>query len=69
LKLLDKFKGLARVNINNGKSCYLWLDLCCKKVPMITYPKLYSFAKTRNTILADAKSSENFLDLFHLPLS
>jgi hypothetical protein len=27
LKLLDKFKGIARVNINDAKSCYLWLDL------------------------------------------
>ena len=34
LKLLDKFKGLAMVNINNAKSCYLWTDLWSNKVPM-----------------------------------
>jgi hypothetical protein len=45
LKLLDKYKGLATVNINNGKSCYLWLDLWNNRVPKYSYPELFSFAK------------------------
>jgi len=69
LKLLDKFKGLARVNINNAKSCLLWSDMWNDKVPMIAYPELYSFIKSKNTILAEAKTSDNLLNLFHLPLS
>jgi hypothetical protein len=27
LKLLGKYKGMARVEVNNGKSCYFWNDL------------------------------------------
>ena len=27
LKLLDSFKGMAMVNVQDGKSCYFWLDL------------------------------------------
>ena len=69
LKLLDKFKGLAMVNINNAKSCFLWTDLWNNKVPMHTYPELFSFVKSKTTILAEAKSRENILNLFHLPLS
>jgi len=69
LKLLDKFKGLARVNINNAKSFLLWSDMWNDKVPMIAYPELYSFIKSKNTILAEAKTSDNLLNLFHLPLS
>jgi len=43
----------------------MWND----KVPMIAYPELYSFIKSKNTILAEAKTSDNLLNLFHLPLS
>jgi hypothetical protein len=69
LKLLDKFKGRARAKINNPKSCLLWSDTWNDKVPMIAYLELYSFTKSRNTILAEAKTSDNILNLFHLPLS
>jgi hypothetical protein len=69
LKLLDRFKGLAKVNINNAKSCFLWSDLWNDKVPMIAYPELYSFTKSKNAILAEAITSDNILNLFHLPLS
>lgn len=69
LKLLDKFKGLAMVNINNAKSCYLWTNLWNNKVPRLAYPELFSFAKSHKTILADGKNNDNILELFHLPLS
>lgn len=69
LKLLDKFKGMAKVNINNGKSCFLWLDLWDNRVHMHAFPELFSFAKTKTTTLAGAKQASSLLDLFHLPLS
>ena len=50
LKLLDKFKGLAIVNINDVKSCYLWSDLWNGKVPLIAYPELYSYAKSKKIL-------------------
>jgi hypothetical protein len=69
LKLTDKFKGLAAVNINNARSCYLWTDLWNSKVPMQAYLELFSFVKSSSTILAEAISRENILDFFNLPLS
>jgi hypothetical protein len=69
LKLIDKFKGMAKVNINDVGSCYLWSDLWENKVPMQEYPELYSFTKSKTVSLAKAKGFNNLLDLFHLPLS
>ena len=43
LKLLDSFKGLAMVNVHDGKSYLFWL--CLNKVPRIHYPKLFSFCQ------------------------
>jgi hypothetical protein len=68
LKLLDKFKGMAMVNINNAKTCFLWSDIWNGNVPMISYPELHLFSKSNTTILAEAKN-RNILDLFNLPLS
>jgi len=48
LKLLDKFKGLAMVNINNAKSCFLWTDLWNNKVPMHTYPELFFICEIKD---------------------
>jgi len=39
------------------------------KVPMHSFPELFSFVKSKTTILAAGKECENLLDLFHLPLS
>lgn len=69
LKLLDKFKGIAKVNVNNAQSCYLWLDLWNNRVPQQAFPELFSFVKTKNTILIRAKQMDSLLELFHLPLS
>lgn len=69
LKLLDKFKGMAKVNINNGKSCYLWLDMWDDKVPKQVFLELFSFAKSQTSTLAVAKRINPLSDLFHLPLS
>jgi hypothetical protein len=59
--VLDKFKGMAKVNINNGKSCYLWPDMWDDKVPNHTFPELLPFAKTQTTTLAAAKQNQSFV--------
>jgi len=38
-------------------------------VPSISYPELHSYAKSNATILAEAKNSNNILELLNLPLS
>jgi len=58
---------MAIVNINDAKSCYLWSDLWNGKVPLIAYPELYSYARSKNTVLADANARDNILELFQLP--
>jgi len=60
---------MAMVNINNAKTCYLWSDLWNGKVPLISYPELHSYTKSDTIILAEAKNTNNILELFNLPLS
>ena len=69
LKLLDSFKGLAMVNIRDGKTCLFWEDLWLNKVPRIHYPHLYSFAKNKAISLHEIKSSDDYEDFLQLPLS
>ena len=47
LKLLDAFKEMAMVNIQNGSTCLFWFDLWGGQVQNQTYLELFSFAKTR----------------------
>ena len=62
LKLLDSFKGLAMVNVFDGRTCLFWNDLWFNKVPRLHYPQLFSFAQ----LALNAEALEDFL---HLPLS
>jgi hypothetical protein len=69
LKLLQKFKGMASVNVQNGKSCLFWDDLWLGKIPKMEFPELYSFSKKPNMTLAEAKLSQSLINSFNLPLS
>ncbi|WVZ97553.1 hypothetical protein U9M48_043079 [Paspalum notatum var. saurae] len=69
LKLLDKFKGMARPIIGNGNSCYFWDDLWSSNVLAAMFPELHSFAKNKNLSLQGFLSHEDSASLFHLPLS
>ena len=69
LKLLDKFKGMARPVIGNGNSCYFWEDLWSSNVLAAMFPELHSFAKNKNLSLQGFLSHEDSASLFHLPLS
>jgi hypothetical protein len=69
LKLLDKFKGMARAQINNGRTCYLWEDLWGNEVLSQKFPELFSYAKKKKIVFAEAKAQIQLHSLFHLPLS
>jgi len=70
MKQLDKFKGIAKTDLNDGKTCLLWQDIWGQDcIPQLAYPELFSFAKNKAISVAEAKSLGNFHDLFHLPLS
>jgi hypothetical protein len=69
LKLLPLFKEFSQIQINNGKTCFLWQDQWQTKVLEQSYPQLYSFAKNKIITLHKALATENFIDLFNLLLS
>jgi hypothetical protein len=69
LRLIDKYKDFASVNIQDGKSCLFWEDLWNGLVPKLSFPELFSFTRKPKITLAEVKAAPNLHDLFHLPLS
>lgn len=69
VKLLGKFKGMAKVEIGDGESCLLWDDLWSSEPLSQKYPQLHSFAKDKQLRFATGRSQIPLHSLFHLPLS
>ena len=40
LKLLDSFKGMAIVNVKDGKNYHLWQDMWLNQLPKLNFPEL-----------------------------
>jgi hypothetical protein len=49
LKLLDKFKAMAKVEIRSGSSCFLWEDLWGDEILTQKILELLSFVKKKAT--------------------
>ena len=47
LKLLDNYKGMASVSLQDGTSCYFWTDLWGRQGNSHSYPELFSFVKNK----------------------
>ena len=69
VKLINDFKGIASVQIKDGKTCLLWQDLWNGLVPMQSYPELFSFAKNRCISVQKTLSTDQIQTIFHLPSS
>jgi hypothetical protein len=69
LKLLDKFKGISKCNIGDGKSAYLWTYLWADNCLFQKFPHLASYSKKMDITVHDAIHTEFLEDLFHLPMS
>ena len=69
LKLIDKYKGMATVTVKDGRTSLLWEDLWNGSIPKWQFPHLYSFAKKKYITISEAKNTDHFHSLFHLPLS
>lgn len=69
LKLVDMYKSMARCNIGDGKSVYLWTDLWHSNCLQQIFPHLFSFAKNTLISVHEATQVEYLEDLFYLPLS
>lgn len=69
LKLLDRYKGLAIVAMEDDSTCNLWHDFWGGMVPQQSFPELYSFAKKTNIRVKASKEISDLEQLFHLPLA
>ena len=69
LKLLDKFKGMATPQINDGATCLFWDDCWAGQPLKQTFPELFSFAKKAEISLKNTLAESQFYRLFNLPLS
>jgi len=69
LKLLDKFKDMARVEVNSGQSCYLWEDLWENQPISAKFPELFSFARNKKITFQAARAQAQVHSLSNLPLS
>jgi hypothetical protein len=55
--------------MKDGRSILFWQDTWNGRTLKLEFPELFSFAKKDNISLHDVMVSEQFQDLFHLPLS
>ena len=69
LKLIEYFKGMAMIQISDGATCLFWDDLWNSRVPRLSYPELYSFAKDPLISLKMAWAVDGPEQLLHLPIS
>lgn len=69
LKLVELYKSLAKCNIGDGKSAYLWTDQWHLSCLHHCLPHLFSFTKNPFIFVETAINMEFLEDLFHLPLS
>jgi len=60
---------MAMVHVQDGKSCFFWIDLCNKRALHQDYPELFSFAKDAYISFHNVQSTAILHSPFHLPLS
>lgn len=69
VKLLDKFKGIAKATTQNGATILFWQDLWNDNIPKLLFPKLFPFAKDPLITVNEAGVLTQLSDHFSLPLS
>jgi hypothetical protein len=69
LKLLDKFKGLAFIQIKDGASCLFWDDCWVGQPLKLSFPELPSFAKKTVISFKSVLAMSPPSGLFNSPIS
>ena len=70
LKLLDAFKRMAMVNIQNGASCLFWVWYLGRTGTTSTIPRALFLCKKASTCRSKLSNKQNHYTVsFHLPLS
>jgi hypothetical protein len=54
LHLLDTYKGMAPVVIQDGRTCNFWEDVWNSQAPKLNFPVLFSYAKKRYSHLSES---------------
>lgn len=68
IKLLDNFKGLAKVDLKDGRTCLFWSDIWNDCIPQLAFPELFSFTNCKTISVVEVRNRD-LQSLFHLPLS
>jgi hypothetical protein len=69
LRLLNLYKGLARVFVGAGDTCSLWLDQWEGQIPGQTMPELFSFARNQFLTINKAKNILDLNSILYFPIS
>jgi hypothetical protein len=69
LRLLDNFKGIAKVDYSSADTILFWQDLWNGQVLKLSYPQLHSYAKNDKVTLRSILQLDNVQDHFNLRLS
>lgn len=69
--ILENFKQMTVCKAGTGETIALWYDKWADDTLVTTMPHLHSYAKNKQTTLAQATNldEDNFYDMFHLPMS
>jgi hypothetical protein len=60
---------MAMATIQNGASCFFWLDLWDGQLLQHTFSELFSFCRDTTISVQTIKSATTTITLFHLSLS
>ena len=73
LKLLDHFREVSWVEINEGDTALFWQDKCNVGDSVMPlqhrFPRLFSYVKDTLVLVKEVLNNSNLLSWFHLPLS
>ena len=69
LKLLPKFKEIAKPIFNNGSTILFWYDPWLDTPIVERYPEMFSFARNKHLSATKAVEASDLTTLVHLPLS
>jgi hypothetical protein len=69
LKLCDAFRGVAACQVGNGTTVMFWSDVWNDLLLQNHFPRLYSFAKNKQILVAQILLNNSIQEQFHLPLS
>jgi hypothetical protein len=66
---MNKFKGIAMVQLQEGSTVLLWHDMWNNSVRVLHSAELFSYTTQSNMSVHKAKELENLHEIFQLPLS